>query len=362
MKKSKISNIQLALLVIGFFHGSTTIANPGIGAKRDAWIAIIIGTLLGFLLNTLYLYLSKINHGRTLSETIENCFGRFLGFIFSILYILYFLYKAALNTRAFGDFMATVSYPETPLTVLLAVLIIIIVYMVRNGLAVMGKTSEILVPLLPLAIFTVTLSLTKMPDFTGLKPIFLEFAPIIYAALDITTSIFGDFIIFLMILPYTNNEKGRFKASYIALLITGILLMIITTRNIIIIGPTLSEVVSYPSHIAAQMIPGMSIDPLVDMNLLFGGGFKVGICLYAMCRMTADLFRLDAYKPLVSAFGLLILVTSLWIFPNSLQMQRWSKDYVTIFIAVPVQIILPLLMFIITLAKNRKTTLIKKEE
>lgn len=356
MKKSKISNIQLSLLAIGFFHGSTTIANPAIGAKRDSWIAIIIGTIGGFLLVTMYLYISKLNNGRSLSEIIEYCFGKICGFILCFFYILYFLYKAMLNARYFGEFMVTVSYPETPLIVLLSILIICTVYMVRSGLAVIGKTSEILVPLLPLAIFTVTLSLLNLSDFTGLKPVLLEITPVLVAAVDIMTSIFGDFIIFLMILPYTNNEKGRFKASYIALVITGLLLAIITTRNIQIIGPTLLEFVAYPSHIAAQMIPGISIDPLVDMNLLFGGGYKVGICLYAICRITADLFRLKEYKPLVSAYGLLIVVSSILIFPDAIQMQRWSKAYISIFLSLPFQLLFPVLLLVITIVKNKRKT------
>ncbi len=354
MNKVKLSNYQLAVIAIGFFHGSTTIANPAIAAKRDAWIAVILGTLISTLLVTLYLYLSKFNIGRNLVEITEYCFGNTFSKIVCIIYIIYFLYISAFNTRTFGEFMVTVSYPETPLIVLLALLTICAVYAARSGLTVTGKTCEVLVPLLPIAILIVTLSLLGSYDFTGFKPMFLEITPIIQSSLDIASSIYGDFIIFLMILPYTNSAKGRFKATYIAVIITSLMTLIISSRNILILGPVLSEYFRYPSHVAAQLIPAISIDPLVDMNLFIGGGIKVTICLYAVSKMTAELLRIKKYKPFVSAYGLLSIVLSIWFFPNAMELYRWLKSNGDGYVSIPVQLLFPLTMLIITLIKNKR--------
>ncbi len=353
MKEAKLSNYQLAVIAIGFFHGSTAISNPAVGAKRDAWIAVILGTLGGFILITLHLYLSKINSGKNLLEIIEFCFGKTTGKILSIFYILYFMHNSILDTKAFSEFMVTVSYPETPIIVLVLVLIIIAVYAARGGLSVIGKSCEVLVPLLPLAVAIATLSLLNTTDFTGLKPILLEIPPVIKSTYNLISSIFGDFIVFLMILPYTNSEKGRFKATYWAIGITGLLLLVITTRNIQLIGSILIDYIRYPSHIAAQLIPAISIDPLVDMNLLIGGGIKVLLSLYAISKITAEIFGIE-YKPLVSAFGLLIIVLSFWAFPNAMELYSWEHSFAETFISIPPQVLFPILLLIISLIKNKR--------
>ncbi len=353
MSNVKLSNYQLAVIAIGFFHGSTAISNPAVGATRDAWIAVILGTLGGFIIITMHLYLSKINIGKNLLEIIEFCFGKTTGKILSLIYILYFMHNALLDTKAFSEFMVTVSYPETPIIVIVLVPIIIAVYAVRGGLSVIGKSCEVLVPLLPLAIAIVTLSLLNETDFTGFKPILLEISPVIKSSFDLLSSIFGDFIIFLMILPYTNSEKGRFKATYWAIGITGLLLLVISGRNIQIIGPDLIENIQYPSHIAAQLIPAISIDPLVDMSLLIGGGIKVLVSLYAISKITAEIFSIE-YKPLVPAFGLLIIVLSFWAFPNAMELYTWEHSLAESFVSLPTQVLFPFILLIISLIKNKR--------
>ncbi len=353
MSKVKISNFQLALITIGYLHGSTTITNPAVGAKRDAWIAVILGTLGGFVVITMQLYLSKINGGKNLLEIIEFCFGKTTGKILSLIYIFYFMQNALLDTKAFNEFMVTVSYPETPNIVILLVLIIIAVYAARSGLSVIGKTCEILVPLLPLAIAIVALSLLNVTDFTGFKPILLEVPPVIESSFDLVSTVFSDFIVFLMILPYTNSEKGRFKATYWAIGITGLILLVISSRNLQIIGPALIEYVRYPSHIAAQLIPAISIDPLVDMNLLIGGGIRVLVSLYAISKITAEIFNIE-YRPLVPAFGLLLIVLSFWVFPDAMALYRWEHTIVETFVSLPPQVLFPLLLLIISFIKNKR--------
>ncbi|EGD45677.1 spore germination protein [Ruminiclostridium papyrosolvens DSM 2782] len=353
INKVKLSNFQLAVIAIGYFHASTTISNPAIGAKRDAWLAIILGTLGGFIVITMLLYLSKVNKGKNLVEIIEYCFGKTTGKILCLIYILYFLHAAILETEAFSEFMVTVSYPETPIVVIVLVLIIIAVYAARSGLSVIAKSCEVLVPLLPMAIAVVTLSLLNVTDFTGLKPSLIDIPPVIKSAVDLVSSVFADYIVFLMILPYTNSEKGRFKATYWATGITGLILLVISSRNLQIIGPALIEYVRYPSHIAAQLIPAISIDPLVDMNLLIGGGIKVLVSLYAISRITAEIFNIE-YKPLVPAFGLLIITLSIWAFPNAMELYSWEHSFAETLISLPPQVLLPLILLIISLIKNKK--------
>lgn len=357
MNHVKISNYQLALIAIAYFFGSSTISNPGISAKRDAWLAVILGILFSFLLITIYLFLSKINKRRNLVEIAEYCFGKIAGRIICAIYILFFLYNAAYNTRTFSEFIVTVSFPDTPLIAIILLLSICAFYLARSGLSTMGKVSEILTPVLPIAVIIVTTSLVYVSDYTGFKPMFLEIPAIFSSAIDITSNVFGDFVVFLMILPYTNDIKGRFKATYWAIFVTGLMTLIIATRNIQIIGPALSDYIQYPSHIAAQLIPGISIDVLVDINILIGSIVKVAVSLYAMSKITSQIFNIKEFKPVVTAFALFNIPVTFWIFPNAMDIFEWAKSLGDTLISLPVQLIIPVIMLIITIIKNKKNNM-----
>ncbi|MCX7924071.1 MAG: endospore germination permease [Clostridia bacterium] len=354
MKEVKLSNIQLGLLTFGFLYGSTAILNPAMGAKRDAWIALILGWFTGFIFILGYLYISKLNQGKTLNEILEECFGKVLGKLAIAFYILFFLYKAVINIRGFGEFMAIVSYPETPLIFLMSVFMLAVIYVVKSGLATIGRLAEMLVPLMPIPILVVASSMVTMKNYSGFQPVLLEIAPVIKGAAGVVSTIFGDFILFLMVLPYTNKVKGRFKSSLLALMLLGVLLMIIVVRNLIVIGPVLIEHFIYAAHVSAQLVPGMNIDPLVDVNLLLGGGFKVALCLYAVTKATAELFKVESYKPLVSAFAVLAIVLAFWIIPSSIELRRWSGSLSIILVTIPAHVILPLAMLIVSIIKQSK--------
>jgi spore germination protein KB len=155
-----------------------------------------------------------------------------------------------------------------------------------------------------------------------------------------------------MILPHTNSEKGRLKATLWGYLSLGVIIMIIAVRNIIVIGPVLLEHFIYTAHIAAQLIPGISIDPLIDISLLLGGGFKTGVFLYAAVKATAEVFGIDEYKPLVWAFALFVIVASYWIVPDAVELKRWNGSLAIILLTIPFQVILPLAIFITSAVKR----------
>ena len=357
MENVKLSNIELGLLTLGFLYGSSAISNPAMEAKRDAWFALILSWIIGsgFILMTLYI--SKLNNGKCFTEILYSCFGEVLGKFVTILYILFFLYKAAINTGLFGMFMAAVSYPETPFTVIMGVFLIAVIYVVRCGLGTLGKISEILVPLIPLQVLIVAISIVTMKNYSGFQPMFLEIAPIIRSIADVISNISGDFIVFLMILPYTNDEKGRLKAAFCGFAGVGFILIIIVIRNLKVIGPELIENFIYPAHVAAQLIPYISIDPLIDLNLLLGEGFKVSVFLYAASKAIGEFFNLDNHKSLVCAIATLVIVIADWLIPNGVELKRWISSWAIFIWTAPFQLVFPLAMLIISAIKSRKGTL-----
>ena len=68
--------------------------------------------------------------------------GKVLGSIIAVLYIWYFIHLASLVFRDFGEFICTVTFPETPMTVLISIFALGVVYGVNGGVEVMEEWAS----------------------------------------------------------------------------------------------------------------------------------------------------------------------------------------------------------------------------
>src|SRR6478752_3558009 len=117
MEKVKISASQLFILMVLFELGSALLIPLAMKAKQDAWLAILLGMICSFFLFLVY----------------HKLLGKVIGKTIAFLYILYFANSAARVLRDFGEMLLTFSYPNTPLFIANALLMLVIIYTVRKG-------------------------------------------------------------------------------------------------------------------------------------------------------------------------------------------------------------------------------------
>ena len=80
MVKENISLTQLFMLIFNFLLGSAIVAGVGKDAKQDAWIAILLTTLIGIGLMYFYYSISQLLPNKNLFEIMEYCFTRPMAF------------------------------------------------------------------------------------------------------------------------------------------------------------------------------------------------------------------------------------------------------------------------------------------
>ena len=89
----KISIRQFTVLVMFYTIGTTILVIPSslaADAEQNAWIAAIVGWLLGLFVVGLYILLSKQFPAMTLIEYTEKIFGKWLGKLISLLFVFFF--------------------------------------------------------------------------------------------------------------------------------------------------------------------------------------------------------------------------------------------------------------------------------
>ncbi|WP_059106157.1 GerAB/ArcD/ProY family transporter [Shouchella shacheensis] len=364
MEKAKISAGQLFILVFLFVHGSAILIPFGIDAKQDAWIAILLGMIGGFFL--FFVYHKLYNYYPDILPTtyMQKLLGRFLGKILATIYVIYFLYLAARVLRDFGEMLVTFAYAETPLFIVSALLLLVIVYTVYKGIEVLARTGQLLFVLLyVLAVVGFTLVvISDLIDLSHLKPVLEEgISPVLNTVLTETWYVpFGEVIVFTMILPYVNRPKKIKITGLSALALSGINLAIAMASNISVLGVDITSRSQFPllSTIQSIQVAGFleRLDVFFMIALIIGGFFKVAVYLYAAVTGIADLFNVKEISNLAYPLGIVVLLVSITIASSYSEHIHEGVVMAPLYILLPLQVIIPVLLLIIAMIKNKNKT------
>ncbi|MFJ7990814.1 GerAB/ArcD/ProY family transporter [Peribacillus frigoritolerans] len=362
MEKANISGYQLFVLIFLFEMGSALLVPLAGEAKQAAWLVILIAMVGGFLLFFIYYGLFQYYPEQLLTEFVRSILGNFLGRIVAFLYILYFIYLAARVLRDFGDTLLTFAYPHIPLFVANAAFILVVVYTVRKGVEVLTRTGELFFVLENLLLMTFFLLIVAsgMIHLNNLKPV-IEMSVTKMVKMAFTKTIFfpfGEIISFLMIFPYLNEPKRLKKIGISSIAAAGIFLAIIMAMNIAVLGVDLTTRSQYPLLSLIQSIEVAGFLERLDVYFLFllmiGGFIKISVFTYVAVTGTANVFNVKQPSRLAYPVGFVILLSSIIIASSFTEHMHEGLGAVPIYIHLPFQVIIPLLLLIIAFFKNRK--------
>ncbi|MEK4223532.1 GerAB/ArcD/ProY family transporter [Bacillus sp. FSL W8-0116] len=364
MEKAKIDGLQLFILIFLFEMGSAIVLPLSVQTRQDAWISVLGGMLGGLVLFLIYQRLYLYYPNKLMTTYIQDILGTVLGRIIGFVYVVYFLYLAARVLRDFGELLVTFSYPETPVLIINAIMMATLVYALNKGIEVMARTSELsFVVLYILAIIGfVLVFVSGLVKIDHLRPMLENgIKPILKAVATETLYVpFGEMIVFTMILPYLNRPEKAKAVGLSAVTISGINLMIITAINIGVLGVDLFSRAVFPLLATIQQIEMPDFLERLDIffliALVIGGFFKIGLFFYAATIGAAEIFRISDYKKLVYIVAIIILFASISIADNYFEHIKEGLNLVPIYLHLPFQIVLPLILLIIAFFKNRKKT------
>lgn len=361
MEKAKISSYQLFVLILLFELGSALLVPTAIEAKQDAWLAILLAMVGGFFLFLIYHRLYQYFPDLPLTGYLQKVFGKVFGWMIAFCYVLYFAYIAARVLRDFGGMLITVAYPETPLFMTNALLMIIIIYTVRKGIEVLARAGEVFFILMNILSVTgfILIVVSGLIDLRNLRPVLEEgILPVLKSAFTQTLYFpFGEVIVFAMILPYLNKPKQAKITGLLALGLSGINLALVMAINISVLGVDLTSRSPFPLLSTIQTIRIAEflerLDVYFMVAMIIGGFFKISVFFYAAVVGTAVLFNIKEPSRMSYPLGLVILFLSLTIASNYVEHIHEGIYVVPMILHIPFQIIIPVLLLLIAFIKNR---------
>ncbi|RSL32345.1 spore gernimation protein KB [Salibacterium salarium] len=364
MEKAKINTTQLFVLIFLFEMGSALLIPLGLDAKQDAWLAILLGMIGGLFLFLVYYGLYRYYPDILPTEYMQKLMGKFIGRILAFLYLAYFLYIASRVLRDFGEMLVTFAYTETPLFIINALLLLTVIYTVHKGIEVLARTGELLFVLLYVlaAIGFILVIVSGLIDINQLKPFLGDgIAPVLKAVFSETWYIpFGEVIAFIMILPYVNKPKKIKIVGLSALALSGVNLVVTTAINIAVLGVDITSRSQFPLLATIQSIQLAEflerLDVFFMVTLISGGFLKVSIYFYAAVIGLSDLFKVKETSKLVYPMGIIVLMLSIIIADSYPEHIREGLMVVPLYMHLPFQVIIPVLLLLIAVLKNKKKT------
>ncbi|KNH19661.1 spore gernimation protein KB [Priestia megaterium] len=362
MEKAKISASQLFILMVLFELGSSLLLPIAMEAKQDAWLSILLGMVSSFILFLIYHKLYLYYPDLLPTEYMQKLLGRVIGTILAFIYILYFLYDVSRVLRDFGEMLLTFAYPDTPLFIANALLILVTIYTVRKGIEVIARSGEILFIFIYVLAITgfILIVCSGLIDVTNLQPVFEEgILPVLRVTFtQILYFPFGEAIVFTMILPYLKNPKKAKVTMLCATGLTGINLAITMLINISVLGVDLTARSQFPLLSTVQSIQVADflerLDVFFMLALVIGGFFKISILFYAAVIGTANLFKVKSPSQLSYPLGLIILFMSMTISSNFQEHLHEGLKVEMFILHIPLLAIIPPFLLLIAFLRNRK--------
>ncbi|WP_145410023.1 GerAB/ArcD/ProY family transporter [Paenibacillus xylanexedens] len=353
LEHGRLGMRQLTTLTIMTIVGDMLMIYPSVislYSEQNAWLYAFIGIPLGMGLIYLFVKLASTYPGENLVGISRKILGFWPGTLVSLFYLIYFILGCATPTRIVGDFMTGQIFVYTPIWVIILIFVIAIGWALHNGLETIGRTSEILVPVIVIFIFILVVCLLPQGALSQLEPyVDSNIRQLTQGLLVSFVYPVGEAIPILMILPYASQQAHRTRDLLFAAGFANFLLALLVTISMLVMGLFLTQHNVFTSFALAQKISignfFQRIEAFMASSWLISTYFKCTVYLYAFVLGTAELFRFKNYQFLILPsvlilFGLANFISSSTTFIITTITPYWFDWDMTASVLFPVMLLI----------------------
>lgn len=358
MSKELVSDKQGISIIILFIIGSASVFELAIEAKQDLWIAIILGLLASIPFAVLCARLHSLFPGKDLFDIFDICFGKFIGTLITVFFILLNVFWSAQIMDNYGFFINTVTLPETPMIVPIVGMTLLCAIILKCGLESLGRWSEFFISVPIIILIFGMLALIPEMNMDNIKPILNNgFYPIFKGMFSVMGFPFCQlFSSITIVLSVFKNENSPYKIYTIGLLLGGLILFLHSLINLLVLGINLSEELYYPTYIVFQKVDIghfiQRLEIILATTFLLGGFVKISICLMCSCKGIVKIFNIDDYKFISLPISLLSINLSYFLYENVQEFTYFTKN-IWPYALFPIQIIFPIILLAFAEVKKK---------
>ena len=290
MKKN--SNLLIYFLSRSLFLGGG-ISTLFLYCSKDAYIAIILGTLLG--IGIIYI-ISKIKISKPFNIYLQE--KSFINILIKVIFICYIIFGIFILLIILATFLYSYFLPFTPSVISCLPFIFLAAFLSPKSTSKIVYVAQVLFIISLILIFLKTILLANEFDFGNLLPV-LTTKPfnIFKASLIFTILSTAPFILLI-------DESIQFKQSLKYYLISSLTIFIVVLTITAVLGE-LVNVYSYPEYSVLRKIRLFKFIENIENFISIGWFFDIFICLSLSSLKLKQLFNTN--KSIVS-FGITTLI------------------------------------------------------
>ncbi|OCT13575.1 hypothetical protein A8709_18450 [Paenibacillus pectinilyticus] len=327
-------------------------------AKQDAWISIVVAGIIGLGLTTILVRVSQRHPSQTLVEFAQKLFGKWIGKLISLLYLVVWYSVCADILRIFSLFIKQILFHDTPVWSISALMMAAMVYITFAGsVEAIARFSELAGPLIIVGIvISFTLNIPNL-HIALLLPIYADtgIMPILQGSL-VNASFLGESMMIMMLTPFIAKPEKLLKPILLSICIPSILALVATIMVIATFGTSIGSSMYFPYFAMVRFINYLEFIQNMDVWIVFIWIFsvlvKLSMYLFINSYGSAQLLGIQKWRRMIIFTAPVIFSISL-IPANVFGILDYANLVWTTFI-FPIFIVgIPIVFLIISLIRGR---------
>ncbi|WP_342615117.1 endospore germination permease [Peribacillus frigoritolerans] len=360
MEKGRISALQMAFMIYPTIVATAILGVPSITAKyakADLWLSPILASLIGYATVYIAYKLHKLYPKQTVIQFSEQIIGRIPGKILGFLFLFFYIPITGQILREYGEFIVDSFLVKTPISVIMASMLLLCAFIVRGGIEVLGRAAQLFVPIFIVPILLLIILLGPDFEFKNIFPILGNgIMPPIKGSI-IPGGWFSEFFLIIFLLPFLADMKKGMKYGMMTVFAVMMTLVVVNLIVLFVLGSTTSTK-NYPLMNVTRYISLADffehLESAIMAVWIVGAFVKISVFYYAAALGTAQWMNLSDYRSVVWPIGILIVEFGFWSYPSSMAVSRY--DMVAFpFHGVLMQTIIPLLLLGIAMVRKRNS-------
>lgn len=358
VKKGQISVTQLMYIYMAIVISPLIRVVPAYAAaygKQAAWLSPLVSLFPMIIVIYIMDSIFKRYKTESLTTVFEDIMTKPVGMVIVFFYFLWSTSLTALYMRYDAERLTGSIYPNISYTFFIIFTLLQIAYVLRTGLAVIARMSEVIMPIIfILFAFLILMMLPQIRHDTIFPVSYIDAMPIIKASLGSS----GIFLYYFLLFFLSDKLGDKDEIKKTSLFTTFLLVASTIVMLIAIIGRMGSSVAQrapIPFLVAVKQISIMNtiqnIESVAVAMWILADFILVSAFIIISLNIFKTLFRLTEIKPLQNIYILLIYVFSLGISANKIELEAFSR-----YIMIPANQIfgfaIPIILF--TTGKLRK--------
>lgn len=366
MKQDYLSPIQIAMLVSSAIIGVVVLSLPRLAAQAaqsSAILSVFLAGIMAMVFTIIASYLGKNFPHQTIMEYSVNILGRIPGKLLGLLIMTYLVITSGITLRVFGDTLKAFMLEKTPLEFIMIAMLIVVVYLIHNGIGAIAKICESFLPIVVIVLILVVVLNYQGFEISHLRPMLHSgLMPALKGIPQLITAYLGFEIVFFVI-PFMQKPEKIIPYAVAGIALPTLIYTGLVAICIGIFGLELTQKMLAPIITLARAIafPGAFIerfDIFFGILWILGAFTSIAVYFYMASLSVTRLFGLRNFRPFIFMllpFSYIIAISSQNVYQIS-----WMLEIIGYVGLVIVSIPIFLLLFFWITGKGGKKHAAKK--